>query len=129
MTKDSTQPSKHTPGPWSATMGSNSFGPNGRFSICRDADDAERTLVCEMPHSATTGRSVETREANARLIAAAPETHRKSLAMLEALKRLANDGDWECQLSTVSGLAITCYCWQEIAKEAIVEPLPLVQSR
>ena len=84
MTEENTQSSKHTPGPWSATMQTNSFGPNGRFSICRDTDDAERTLICEMPHSSTTGlSSLKTRAANADLIAAAPE-------MLEALKRLVD---------------------------------------
>ena len=79
MTEDSTQSTKHTPGPWSALMGLSTFGPSGRFSICRDTDDAERTLICEMPHSSPGGLSLKKRAANAHLIAAAP-------LMLAALK-------------------------------------------
>ena len=80
MTDNSTQSSKYTPGPWKAAMIGDYPGPGGKFTVCQDTNDI-RTMVCEMPHSAISGHGV--REANARLIAAAPEM----LEALEAVKR------------------------------------------
>ena len=39
--------------------------------------------------------------------------------MLAALERLAS-GDWECQWHCEQA-GDTCYCWQEVAKEAVAK--------
>ncbi len=62
----------HTPGPWIAELNRSSFGPNGRFTVCKDVTSGERTLICEMPHAFARRSQAAESEANARLIAAAP---------------------------------------------------------
>jgi hypothetical protein len=69
---------QHTPGPWELVCGDE----NNIFDYVRIAD--RRLIICE-------GRSKDEANANARLIAAAPE-------LLEALQSLCSafDGDTEC---------------------------------
>lgn len=74
--------SSHTPGPWCARLKQTSFGNSGAWIIERDTDADVRTMVCEMPHSATSNPARPV--ADAHLIAAAPD-------MLEALKQIAAD--------------------------------------
>ena len=69
--------SGHTPGPWCARLKQTSFGNSGAWIIERDTDADVRTMVCEMPHSATSNPARPV--ADAHLIAAAPE-------LLSALK-------------------------------------------
>ncbi len=75
---------EHTPGPWIAELNRSSFGPNGRFTVCKDVTSGERTLICEMPHAFARRSQAAESEANACLIAAAPE-------MLEALRLAAKE--------------------------------------
>lgn len=74
----------HTPGSWIAELSANSFGSNGRFTICKDTASDARTLICEMPHAFARRSQAAESEANARLIAAAPD-------MLEAPKLAAKE--------------------------------------
>lgn len=79
MATTSTSSSKHTPGPWIPYSEEGPRGKEFRHSVCRvpltdggvidwDRDDFEHVCVCE-----AIGKTEAHAEANARLIAAAPE--------------------------------------------------------
>lgn len=74
---------KHTPGPWNVEP---EWNPGEGFTItaptARHRIDGERGCICNFAWSPF----VDAKEANARLIAAAPE-------LLEALQRLVSDGE------------------------------------
>lgn len=76
--------SKHAPGPW----GFDSCHAWKRFNIYREEAGILRHIatVNNLPPVALMGKSEEEAEANARLIAAAPE-------MLEALKEIVRQGE------------------------------------
>lgn len=77
---------EHTPGPWEATHRLSSIGDplkNGRFVILqRGSNKKEDFFICEMPFAVVRGGDARECEANARLIAAAPEL----LAALESIR-------------------------------------------
>lgn len=69
--------SKHTPGPWTASMGTED--DNERWCVLNEAGYLLATVENGAP-----GDTLETEEANARLIAAAPDYHANA-------QRLHND--------------------------------------
>ena len=106
MTEDNT---KHTPGPWVVgTTDKTLIGGLRGFSYSNIA----QTIV--IPAHGHKKHAIA--EANARLIAAAPE-------MLAALTRLAND-DWECHWHCEQ-TGDRCFCWQEIVQDAIAKAEPI----
>mgnify|MGYP006409087519 CR=1 FL=1 len=94
---------KHTPGPWTASEGYPSSVwhvdmPGRAFAITVSIDDDEERDVPD-----------EETEANARLIAAAPETKRQRDELLEALQLLADAYDAvgpSCQAARLARQAI-----------------------
>jgi len=73
---------KHTPGEWYAV-----YLDNEEYVIEHDEREAKIATINDAPESA---RSVEENEANARLIAAAPEQQKASILLYDLLKRVAN---------------------------------------
>lgn len=73
---NTTQQAQHTPGPWHNLQG---FNKEGLF-VCEEIEPN----ICEM----TSSRSIEETQANARLIAAAPELLEALKGMLEWSRRV-----------------------------------------
>jgi hypothetical protein len=74
---------QHTPGPWTVTPTSN---PDREFGI----SDSESTIVCRLDH--WRGKAEVTQDANAKLIAAAPELLAACQSVLSSLEHhLADD--------------------------------------
>lgn len=84
---------KHTPGPWTITV----YPPDdyGAEDLCAYIDGNRKHVAHCMPPE---GTSKELRDANARLISAAPE-------MLEALKLIANAENSALDLAYCKGIA------------------------
>jgi len=91
----------HTPGPWTLNDRLNS---EGRLAVCQDG--VAVALVCARGSSPASGPQYFEREANARLIAAAPEL----LAALRGLARGAPAYPCFCQVATGKATAHTHRC-------------------
>lgn len=76
---------KHTPGPWQVNGSWLNIETGNRHTAVESVLPGGFGMVASLEHSFTR----ESEEANARLIAAAPE-------LLEALKELVNDGECYC---------------------------------
>jgi hypothetical protein len=91
---------EHTAGPWEASHRLNSIGQpqkGGRYVILqRGTNKREDFYIAEMPFAAVRGADIAEHEANARLIAAAPDLlneHTANLGALLLLLRAIKEGD------------------------------------
>ena len=101
----------HTPGPWQVSIGPPRDAP---LRTCVVARDLERNIAtCHTPREY--GPNVDQAEANARLIAAAPE-------LLAALERIANYCKTWAKCDNVAGLLHGIAC--AAIAEATGEPIP-----
>ena len=87
----------HTPGPWTVT-GPGPYDPESRVALTVEQDSPTRRQVALVGNAPAT-MTREEAEANARLIAAAPDLL-KALQTLwdepyEVLHQLLNDDDWD----------------------------------
>ena len=105
---------KFTPGPWEKVYRLNSIGEplkNGRYVI-RQMGDSKREdfYIAESPYAAHRGGDVAVHEANAHLIAAAPDLYEalydlQRQALQSTLNDPANEWGWEALQKTRAALA------------------------
>lgn len=83
---------KHTPGPWFATANGGDDPDPTKCIICAHHPDGyeEDVMVAEAEKVYNDGWSIEEREANARLIAAAPELFEALCDLREAIRPSSN---------------------------------------
>lgn len=83
----------HTPGPWAVSHRLNSIGQpglGGRYVILWEGHSKrEDFFIAEMPFASARDGDVRQHEANARLIAAAPDLHAEGKNAAEALAEAA----------------------------------------